>query len=505
VSPDRERATREQRFRAVFDSALDAMLVADDGARVIDANPAAHTLFGIDGVEMGRLGLSDILEPHLVEAIWAAFRDGGRSTGETTIRRPATEETREAEFSATARIYPGGHLIALRDVTERNHAEAERLVLEERLNRIGRMETVGQFAGGIAHDFNNLLGIILNYAEFAAAAEDLQQAREDIGEVRGAAIRARDLTRQLLLFSRGNQAQAEVFDLVRLVRDSSRLADRLLGSTISVRTGLPEEPVLVDADPSQIDQVLMNLVVNARDAMPEGGTLSLEVSTTERCAELLIGDSGVGMPEVIADRAFEPFFTTKARGSGTGLGLAMVYGIVSRAGGDVSLESVEGDGTKVRVRLPLARDGAEPAHAEEAAGVPEGGGRTVLVVEDDDAVRRLTERLLAEAGYAATAVDRGAEAYELLRWQRFDLLLTDVVMPGMSGLELCRHVEELRPDQAMVVMSGYNERMDTVPDGAEFVRKPFTREALLTALERVWETKRAEHAGTDADAPRSTG
>jgi two-component system, cell cycle sensor histidine kinase and response regulator CckA len=307
--------------------------------------------------------------------------------------------------------------------------------------------------------------------------------------VRGAAVRARDLTRQLLLFSRGDQARTEVFDLGRQVRESSRLADRLLGSGISVRTEVPDEPVLVEADPGQIDQVVMNLVINARDAMPDGGTLTLEVAKAGRCAELVVGDSGTGMPDVVVDRAFEPFFTTKARGAGTGLGLAMVYGIVARAGGDILLESVEGDGTQVKVRLPLARDGATPAQAGEPAAVAEGTGRTVLVVEDDDAVRRLTERLLEEAGFAVTAVDRGAEAYELLRWEDFDLLLTDVVMPGMSGLQLCRLVEELRPGLPIVVMSGYNDQMDHMPDGAEFVRKPFTREALLQALDRACERR----------------
>jgi CheY-like chemotaxis protein/nitrogen-specific signal transduction histidine kinase len=390
------------------------------------------------------------------------------------------------------------------DVTERTRALAERAALEARVARAERLETVGQLAGGIAHDFNNLLAVIANYAGFLAqTVEPGSRAAEDVEQILAASRGANELTRRLLLFSRRRAGNPEVVDLTTVVADTQQLLERALGEQVELRTVVEPGLWSVLADRSQLEQVVMNLAINARDAMPDGGALRIEARNVRlrpgevpgldgEAVELLVADTGAGMPEEVLDRAFEPFFSTKPAAEGRGLGLATVYGIVRGAGGRVELRSGPGSGTAVIVHLPASHRPPDAGEVGEAAAAPAGEGECVLVVEDKEAVRVLTERILRDAGYAVRTASDGGDA--LARYDAdpdFDVLVTDVVMPGVSGQELADAVRERRPGLPVVFISGYTEDHvveDARRDGATaFVEKPFSADELLRAVRAVLE------------------
>jgi PAS domain S-box-containing protein len=383
--------------------------------------------------------------------------------------------------------------------TRRFEAVDEREKLEAQLNQLRRLESVGQLAGGIAHDFNNLLGIILNYAQFVQdeIGEDSPAAR-DVEEIRRAAERAAALTRQLLIFSRREVVRKRVLDLNEVVSELDRLLARALGEQVELETHLASGLWPVEADPGQIEQVLVNLAVNARDAMSVGGRLVIETSNHElleeragaspgRYVRLTVSDTGAGMDQQVADHAFEPFFTTKPKGAGTGLGLSTVYGIVTEAGGQIELYSEPGVGTTVKVYLPATDRGPTPA-ARPRPPRADAAGETVLLVEDEQSVRRLSERILKGAGYEVLVTASGQEALEMCARpeQRIDLLVTDVVMPGMLGPELVERATAVRPGLKVVFMSGYVHQMIDLMEGDRgdfaFIEKPFTVEALLDGV-----------------------
>jgi two-component system, cell cycle sensor histidine kinase and response regulator CckA len=491
---------RERRFRAVFDHAQEAMLVTDDDQFPIDVNPAACILFGIPRDELLKLRLSDVVDAAVIDRLVARLRDNGAGddanvSGATTITRPDDGHVRDVQYTTTDNIFPGGHLVVLRDVTDYNRGETDRIALEDRLNQTQRMESVGQFAGGIAHDFNNLLAVILNYAQFAEDGTDLAEVHADVRQLRTAAERARDLTNQLLVFSRRDVARTEVFDVARLVRDTHRLLERVMASNVVLAADVSDDPLWIDADPGQVDQAVMNLVINARDAMPDGGELTVaarrcEIEGIEPSAEITVTDTGVGISEETAARVFEPFYTTKPEGSGTGLGLSMVYGIVEGAGGTITLDSNVGEGTCFTITLPLAASApGQPDAGRHGRTVPDRSGRRVLLVEDEDGLRQVAGRILREGGYVPITVADATAALAVMARNDVDLLLTDVVMPGMSGVELVRRTNIDRPGLPIVMMSGYSEQIGRVESGAETLRKPFTRETLLDALERAWERR----------------
>jgi PAS domain S-box-containing protein len=387
-----------------------------------------------------------------------------------------------------------------KEIERRREAELARANREARVAQSSRLESLGQLAGGVAHDFNNLLGVILNYADFVAdELEEGTTAHTDVVEIRKAAQRATDLTRQLLIFSRREVIKPAPVDLNEVVSDIERLLRRTLGEHVELSVDLAPSVPAVLADPGQIEQVLVNLAVNARDAMQDGGRLVIDTGEVEldrdflhdhpelspgRYVRLTVADNGSGMEPEVAARVFEPFFSTKRKGEGTGLGLATVYGIVTAAGGQISLYSEPGDGTVFRIHLP-AVDSTVPAGTAEH--VLQGGGRgeSLLVVEDEDAVRALGRRILTEGGYRVTATSRGAEAVRLLEdpRQEFDLLISDVVMPGMRGIELARRAHELRPELPVLMMSGYTTPMAEedrrAMAEAPLLEKPFSRRDLL--------------------------
>jgi CheY-like chemotaxis protein len=362
------------------------------------------------------------------------------------------------------------------------------------------LESLGQLAGGVAHDFNNLLSVILNYSAFVVESVADEAVRDDIAEIRSAAERAARLTRQLLIFGRRETVHPVPLDLNAVVADVQTLLSRTIGEDIVLAMSPAAERPVVLADCGQLEQILVNLAVNARDAMPDGGTLTLETGVVSfdahtaslhpglqpgRFVQLSVSDSGSGMSAETIDRAFEPFFTTKLRGEGTGLGLATVYGIVTRAGGAVTIYSKLGVGTTIRVHLPLSD--ADPGH--EAVAPLElrlGEGEVVLLVEDEAAIRKVATRILERNSYRVLQAADGQDALALAVEHVPDLVLTDVVMPKMSGPELAQHLETLLPGVPVLFMSGYSQGMlgpqRGLDDDVRLVQKPFSERTLIEGV-----------------------
>ena len=373
---------------------------------------------------------------------------------------------------------------------------ATRNQLEEQLRQSQKLDAIGHLAGGIAHDFNNLLTAILGYnAMLSDEIQDRPEALEYAAEVRMAAEKAGALTFQLLAFSRRQVIQPLVLDLNASVANMEKMLRRIVGEDIELEVRAADELHLVRADPSQVDQLIMNLVVNARDAMPEGGKLTVETCNAELTREysglhigvqpghyamLAVSDTGMGMDAATRSRIFEPFFTTKDPGKGTGLGLSIVYGIVKQSGGDIFVYSEPGLGTSFKVFLPMVAGEANRKSARTHQMHPAVGGESILLVEDEDQVRNLTRVMLKREGYRVLEAASGDEALALIgnRRERIDLLLTDIVMPRMRGTELAKEARALRPKLKVLYMSGYTDTSvvsrGAIEPGAPFIQKPFS-------------------------------
>jgi two-component system cell cycle sensor histidine kinase/response regulator CckA len=376
----------------------------------------------------------------------------------------------------------------------------ERVKLEDQLRHAQKMEAIGQLAGGVAHDFNNLLTVILGHADLLAktlAADD--RRRTDLDEIVKAADHAAALTRQLLAFSRKQVLQPILLEVNSLVVTTSKMLRRLIGEDIKLVTKLTLVPAAVHADAGQLEQILMNLAVNARDAMPQGGRLSIETAIVHLddsaiqhvpvrpgpYVVLTVTDTGTGMDEQVRQRIFEPFFTTKERGRGTGLGLATVYGIVKQSGGHLGVESEVGRGTTFKVYLPRAENGAMVEPQIEDAEASPTGSETLLVVEDEHRVRSLARVFLEQAGYQVIDASDPQQAEDLFRQHadRIDLLVTDVIMPGSSGPSLFARLSAARPSLRVLYMSGYTDNAIVqharLPSDIVFLQKPFSAYGLL--------------------------
>jgi PAS domain S-box-containing protein len=385
------------------------------------------------------------------------------------------------------------------DITERKRAEQEMAALQEQLRQSQKMEAIGQLAGGIAHDFNNLLTIISGSAQLSLL--DLQEGdplKTNLEEIRRASDRAADLTRQLLAFSRKQILEMKVLDLNQILGKLDKMLRRVIGEDIALEVIPAELLGKVKADPGQIEQVLMNLAVNARDAMPEGGKLTIETANVELDEEyarrhiavkpgsyvmLSVSDTGMGMTPEVKERLFEPFFTTKEMGKGTGLGLSTVYGIVKQSGGNIWVYSEPGQGTTFKVYLPQVDEPLEELREEEIREIPR-GSETVLVVEDEETVRKLAVRILKRQGYKVLEAEDGGKAFMLCEKYKepIHLILTDVVMPGMSGRKLAERLKEIHPEAKVLYMSGYTDNAilhhGVLEPGIQFLQKPFTVEGL---------------------------
>ncbi len=396
---------------------------------------------------------------------------------------------------------------AVRGALEKRRLARERDKLEEQLRQSQKMEAVGRLAGGVAHDFNNILTAISGYSHFllnSMPPEDPNRA--DVEEIKKAGERAASLTRQLLVFSRQQVLQPRALNVNLIVADIEKMLHRLIGEDVDLAASLAKNLGTIKADPGQIEQVIMNLVVNARDAMPHGGRLVLETANVELSAEyvsmhleaapgphvmLAVSDTGHGMDATTLSRIFEPFFTTKEKGKGTGLGLSTVYGIVKQSGGSIYVYSEPGKGSTFKIYFPRVEEAAQPLRTDRPAVKAMGGSETILLVEDDEMVRKFLVRALREAGYSVLEADKPETALALFERhkERVDLLMTDIVMPGMRGDELAQRILAVRAGLKVIFISGYTEasmlRHDLLDPNVNFLQKPLNPDLLAQRLREI--------------------
>jgi hypothetical protein len=373
-------------------------------------------------------------------------------------------------------------LMIIRDVTEQRK-------LERRLTEAARLESIGRLAGGIAHDFNNLITAISGYGHLLEArVADQPEALADVQEIVRSSARAADLTSQLLAFARRQVVQPRVVDVNALILDANRRLRQLVGDGVALSIRLSPDPAPILIDPTQGDQLLTNLAVNARDAMPEGGTLTIQALAVRDEVHMTFRDTGQGIAPEVRAHLFEPFFTTKPAGQGTGLGLATCYGIMEQAGGRIEVQSTVGEGALFRLVFPRASAEVEAAASAAAVEKKAAGGATVLVAEDEAQVRKLVDRVLTQLGYVVLSAASGAEALALdaNHGGTIDMLLTDMVMRGMGGGELSRRIRERHALMKVLLMSGYSEELVAAEHGdVPFLPKPFTPEELSTKVREV--------------------
>ena len=483
----------ERYFRALFENVTDIVTILDGDGTIVYESPSVERVLGYTVAE--RVGSSSFDYIHVddldsvrdafaatvrdvddIQEVRFRFRhgDGSWRVLETTGRNLLNDP----EIS--------GIVATTRDVTER-------VTLEEQLREAQKMEALGRLAGGVAHDFNNALTVIRGYAEALIEDDAYERRSEELDEILHAADRAAALTRQLLAFGKRDVAQPEIVDVGEVIGRMEEMLHRLIGETVELRTEPPTRPVRVSIGSGHLEQVLMNLVVNAREAMPGGGRITLASELLDPAGSgdgpracLEVRDDGTGIPREVREHLFEPFFTTKEEG--TGLGLAIVYGIVDGAGGEIEIESEPGAGTTVRILLPTVQ--RDPGSEEEAApdeARDDAVDGTILLVEDESSVRSLTRSLLENAGHRVLEAADGESALEHVD-ETLDLVVTDVVLPSKTGFEVAEELRRHQPDLPVLFVSGYPED-DRVRDAvsserAAFLQKPFDRDALLQTVRK---------------------
>lgn len=513
-----EEALRRQRayFARLFENAPEAIVLLDEADRVQRVNEEFGRLFGFTTAEVLGRAINELIVPAgLRKEARALSRRAaaGERVGIETMRQHRDGSMVHVSILAVPVEFEDGtiHIYGIyRDVSARKRAEQALAESEEQLRQAQRMEAVGRLAGGVAHDFNNLLTVIQGHAQLLLDGLGVADPRrEDAEEVWRSVKRAATLTRQLLAFSRKQILKPETVDLNVIVASMEKLLRRLIGEEIRFEARLAGDLGRVLADPGQVEQVIMNLVVNARDAMPGGGRLSITTADIELGEEytsrfsdpvkpgpyvlLTVRDTGIGMTPEVRARIFEPFFTTKEQGQGTGLGLSTVFGIVKQSGGYIWVESTVGAGTTIKLYLPrvAAAAGVTEPEPEGAGGGAAGNAETVLVVEDEDAVRSLICRVLRKQGFAVLEAANGAAALWQLEShaERVDLIITDMVMPGMSGTELAERVRRTRPEVPFLFISGYTEdelvRRGVADGRLILLDKPFSPSALTRRVREV--------------------
>ncbi len=499
----------EARFRALIGAMQDVILVLDHEGTYVDIAPSAtDKLYRKPADLLGRR-LHDVFPRDRADHFLGMIRRALETRAPVECSYDLYVNGGTLSFEATISPLPDDRVVwVARDVSARSRAEQALRDSEVQLRQSQKMEAVGQLAGGIAHDFNNLLMAIMSNAELAAL--DVPAGSPAIGsidEIRSASYRARELTQQLLAFSRKQVLQPRVLDMTAVVRDAEQILRRLIGEDIVLTVSLDPDTGHVRADPGQLGQVLVNLCVNARDAMPHGGQIAIQSSNRDvdaveadvhpglrpgRYVVLQVRDTGLGMDEETRKRVFEPFFTTKAAGKGTGLGLSTAYGIVKQSGGYIAVESAEGTGAAFSVYLPRVFESADPVpSASQLVKADSAHERTILLVEDEAAVREAARRMLRKHGFTVIEAKNGQDALAL--WEghadEVDVVLTDVVMPTMGGAQLARTLRERRPELRVVFMSGYThgtlelQSMDAA--ATRFLPKPFTADQLVGALREL--------------------
>ncbi len=498
---EEQRQKEETQARMILQTAMDGFCLMDKQGRILDANEAYCRMSGYDRDELLTMRIRDVEAIESggdVEERLSTLTSRGEDRFQTVHRRKDGSRF-EADVSVQYRPIFGGRMAAfIRDVSERK-------ILEEQLRQSQKMEAVGRLAGGIAHDFNNLLTVIAGYSDLLLSRTDGNSAlRKDVEQIKRASERASALTRQLLAFSRKQVLQSKVLDLNELVSQMEMMLRRLIGEDVELRTILATRLWSVKADPSQIEQALVNLVVNGRDAMPKGGVLTIETSNINLGEDfvkehpsaipgphvsLTVTDAGLGMGEEVKAHIFEPFFTTKEKGKGTGLGLSTVYGIVNQSRGHIQVRSEIGTGTTVSIFLPRAEKEAEKLERDLAIDLY--GRETVLVVEDEESVREIAKRVLSEKGYRVLLARESEEGIRIFQEHKesIDLVLSDVVMPGMGGREFAAMLEKIKPGTKILYMTGYTDdtilRHGVQDEGFPLVQKPFTPSSLLAKVREV--------------------
>lgn len=495
----------EERYRVLFDqSPLPKFLYDHQTRRYLMVNDAAVASYGYSRDEFLSMTLDDLQPPEdraRVVSLVASLAAGVNTLG---THRHKTKSGQLIDVDITLQKFVVAErpcvLVVALDVTERNRLEAQ-------LRQVQKMESIGSLAGGVAHDFNNLLSVILSYSKMLT--ESLRPGdpmRADLEEISHAGRRAADLTRQLLAFSRQQILEPRVIDLNAVIEGVIRMLRRLVGEDVQLSVAGGLQLGSVRADPGQIEQVLMNLVVNSRDAMTDGGNVTIETANVTLDASyaaehpgvspgayvmLAVTDTGVGMDAATKQRIFDPFFTTKEMGSGTGLGLATVFGIVQQSGGNIWVYSEPGVGTTIKVYLPQT-DAPRDVLATDVLHVPnKRGSETILLVEDEESVRVLTRTILERQGYRVIEAQSGGDALLICEQHTatIHVLLTDVVMPRMSGRKLAERLGTLRPEMKVLYMSGYTDdsivRHGVLESGVAFLQKPITPETLVRKLREV--------------------
>jgi PAS domain S-box-containing protein len=506
--------TSEERYRSFFMEDITGDYVTRVDGTVLDCNPAFARMLGFDSVDevLGCKATDLYPAPRSREEFLDTLRDAKTLQGfEIELRRKDGTPVFGVE-NVVGVFDDAGDLVEIRgyifDITEHKR-------VEEQLRQSLKMEAVGRLAGGVAHDFNNVLTAVLGYADLLSHSLTPESTlHRHVREIRKAGDRASALTRQLLAFSRRQVLRPEVLDLNAVVRETDSMLRRLIPEDIELLLELQADLGRVKVDPVQMQQVIINLAVNARDAMPDGGTLVIRTAeaTIRRRRDirgldpapgpyvvLTMKDTGVGIERRVLGRIFEPFYTTKAKGEGTGLGLSLVYGIVRQSGGDVRVTSEAGQGATFQVYLPMAARTGDRSRSEAEDRVSGQGCETVLLVEDEAAVRSLVRQILENRGYRVLDAPNGESALELSRSYdgEMHLLLTDVVMPGMSGRELADAMVADRPSIRVLYMSGYTDdaivRHGVLEPGLAFIQKPFRAADLVDKIRSVLDGSRVGH------------
>ncbi|HEY4716711.1 MAG TPA: PAS domain S-box protein [bacterium] len=515
-----ERRQAEGFMRDILESITDGLIVVDRSYKIISANKA----YG----RMVNKRIEDIVGMHCYEAFYNIDKPCWEANIECAMRK--TFNTGEAQVSFYKYYDKDGELLYLeggvypmrdhsgiiksaieviRDVTEHKRLEEEKNKIQTQLFQVQKMESVGQLAGGVAHDFNNYLTVIRGYVDILLREVPSDSSwLEDIKEINEAAVRATTLISQLLTFSRRQTIQPEVLDLNKIIDNSKKMLRKLIGENIKLETVLQPLMQMIKADPIQMEQILINLTVNARDAMSDGGRIIIETKNVildsdftllypyvvpGRYVLFSMSDTGIGMTREVRARVFEPFFTTKERGKGTGLGLSVVYGIVKQSGGYIFIDSEPDKGTTARIYLPIVAENAESTVKKDSVVEKRSvfGKETILVVEDEDNVRKLSGKILKEYGYTIVYASNGDEALKIYREYKdvIHLVLTDVIMPGMNVKDMIKEIRILNPGVKVVYMSGYTDdiiaRHGVLESGAHFIRKPFTEDLLPKKVREI--------------------
>jgi two-component system cell cycle sensor histidine kinase/response regulator CckA len=503
---------REQRFRAYFEHHPDAVYSLDLIGKFLNVNPACEKIFGYRSEELLRMSHHSLIIPEDKEKTLQYFEKAARGDPQTYEISVIHKNGQQVYLNVTnIPIIVESKIVGIygiaKEITEHKQAEQEMAELQDQFRQSQKMEAIGRLAGGIAHDFNNMLTVIKGYSQLSLI--DLQKndpLRENVEEIQKATQRASDLTRQLLAFSRRQVLDLKVLDLNTLLRDLDKMLRRVIGEDIELVTVLAGHLGNVKADPGQIEQILLNLAVNARDAMLFGGKLSIVTTNVElggtythshvdiapgHYVILSVSDTGVGMTPEVKERIFEPFFTTKEKGKGTGLGLSTVYGIVKQSGGDIWVDSKLGKGTIFKIYLPQVED---PLDREEEATMIEElpcGSETILVVEDEEEVRKLVVKILGRQGFDALEASNAGEALLICeQWREpIHLILIDVVMPQMSGPQLVNRLLKVRQGFEVLYMSGYTDdaivHHGILKRGVNYIQKPFTADGLVRKVREV--------------------